>query len=136
MTIALDTNVLARYITNDHDEQTRAALKLIKKFVGQKNSIFINNIVLCELVWVLDRGYKYKKSEISLVISYILETKEFFFEDHHLLLLAMDYYQNNNCDFTDVLIGIINNHKYKCEKTFSFDKKTNNLREFSILKCD
>lgn len=47
--IGLDTNVLVRYLTRDHEQQWRRAAAIIQ----QSRPCFITNIVLCELVWVL-----------------------------------------------------------------------------------
>ncbi len=60
--IGLDTNILVRYLTRDHEQQWRQAAAVIQ----QSQPCFITNIVLCELVWVL-RGptYSFRKSEHS-----------------------------------------------------------------------
>ena len=62
--IAVDTNVLIRYITSEDKEQSIIATKLLDSYIGKEKAIFINNIVLCELVWVLVKGYKYQKEQI------------------------------------------------------------------------
>lgn len=80
--IAVDTNILVRYITNDDEEQGILAANLLDKYTGQEKSILINNIVLCELIWVLDRGYKYKKAEIIKTLKLLLSSIEFEFENH------------------------------------------------------
>ena len=43
--IAVDTNVLVRYLTQDDAEQAKAVDTLLKQYFGQSQSIFINNIV-------------------------------------------------------------------------------------------
>jgi predicted nucleic-acid-binding protein len=58
---SLDTNVLVRYFTNDDEVQSKIASGLIAGYVGKEKSLFISNIVICELLWFLIRGYKYKK---------------------------------------------------------------------------
>ena len=55
--IGLDPNVLIRYLTRDDEAQWKQAVEII----GNAESCFISNIVLCELVWVL-RGKPYKYS--------------------------------------------------------------------------
>lgn len=57
--IAIDTNILVRYITQDDIEQAKTAESLLEQYNDKPQSIFINNIIICELVWVLERGYKY-----------------------------------------------------------------------------
>ena len=118
--IAIDTNVLVRYITNDDEEQSILAANLLEKYSGKEKSIFINNIVLCELVWVLLSGYKYKKVEIVRTLKLFLSSIELAFENYELAFLAVTEYENTAGDFSDILIGLINNHQgyqtYSCDK--------------------
>ncbi len=120
--IGLDTNVLVRYLTQDDKEQA-----------GKFQSLFINNVVLCELVWVLSRGYKYKKENITYVLRHIFSTKEFAFEKGSILWEALDEYEHNALDFSDALISRIN-HNNKCETSYTFDKSANLTKQFSLLK--
>ena len=57
--IALDTNVLVRYLTWDDEEQASEAANAIETADG----LFVPTIVLCELVWVLKRAYRYTGPE-------------------------------------------------------------------------
>jgi AbrB family looped-hinge helix DNA binding protein len=61
--IGLDTNVLVRYLVQDDARQAAVATRQI-----EANRCFINLIVLCELVWVLDAAYGYDRQEIAGVI--------------------------------------------------------------------
>ncbi len=63
--IAIDTNVIVRYIVKDDEEQSRIAASFLKRTANKNILILINNIVLCELVWVLNRGYDYSKLDIA-----------------------------------------------------------------------
>jgi predicted nucleic-acid-binding protein len=49
--IAIDTNILVRYITQDDLQQAEAAENLLAIYNNKPQSIFINNIVLCECIW-------------------------------------------------------------------------------------
>jgi predicted nucleic-acid-binding protein len=59
--IGLDTNVLIRYIVRDDLVQAEAATRLVESEWTADNPGLINPIVLCELVWVLTRGYGYDR---------------------------------------------------------------------------
>lgn len=76
------------YFTQDNLEQAQIVEQLIDSYATSFNSLFVNNIVMCELVWVLERGYKYSKEEVSKVIKQMLSTEEFAFENQELLWLA------------------------------------------------
>ena len=131
--IAIDTNILVRYITQDDLQQAEAAENLLAIYNNKPQSIFINNIVLCEFIWVLEKGYKYTQQQISSTIRIILSTEEFAFEYHNVLWLALEEYELKNTDFSDSLISKLNyNLGYK--QTFSFDKSAINNNLFTT--CD
>jgi predicted nucleic-acid-binding protein len=58
--IAVDTNVLVRYLTWDDEAQAIEAATAIEG----ADTIVVPTIVLCELVWVLKRAYRYGGPEI------------------------------------------------------------------------
>ena len=130
--IGLDTNILVRYLTQDDQEQAKKAVKLIESNLSQKQSMFINNIVFCELIWVLERGYKYSKQQIASAIRILLSAQEFAFEQLDSLWIALDKYEKDKIDFSDALIGELNK-SYKCTHTYSFDTKASKISNFELL---
>lgn len=130
--IAVDTNVLVRYITNDDKDQSILATRLLDSYIGKEKSIFINNIVLCELVWVLVRGYKYQKEQIIKTLKLLLSAIEFEFEHHELAFLAVIEYEKSASAFSDILIGLINHYRH-CSTTYSFDQNALKLKYFKKL---
>ena len=130
--IGIDTNILVRYLTQDDAKQANLVSLLLEKYEGQKQSIYINKIVLCELIWVLERGYKYSKSQITLAIRSLLSTQEFIFEHLEASWLALEVYEKNNADFSDALIGEINRLK-GCSTTYTLDMAALKLSSFQAL---
>jgi len=133
--IGIDTNILVRYLTQDDTEQAKAVEQLFNKYATAPQSVFINNIVLCELIWVLERGYKYSKEDITKVIKHILSTKEFNFENQELLWLSLNQYSQKKLDFSDALIGEINK-SFGCTNTFTFDKAATTADNFIFANDD
>jgi len=64
MKITADTNVLVRAVTEDHEQQSRAAQTALKK----AELVAMPMPALCELVWVLSQGYKIPPAEIAEAI--------------------------------------------------------------------
>jgi predicted nucleic-acid-binding protein len=64
MRITADTNLLVRAVTEDHEQQSRAAQTALKK----AELVAITIPALCELVWVLSQGYKVPSSSIAEAI--------------------------------------------------------------------
>jgi predicted nucleic-acid-binding protein len=64
MKITADTNVLVRAVTEDHEQQSKAAQTTLKR----AELVAFSMAALCELVWVLSQGYKIPSNEIAEVI--------------------------------------------------------------------
>src|ERR1700737_708810 len=62
--IAVDTNVLVRYLTWDDEGQAIEAARAIEG----ADAIVVPTIVLCELVWVLKQAYRYAGPEIIQIL--------------------------------------------------------------------
>ena len=68
MKITADTNLLVRVITADHPNQTKVA----EAAITQASIVAISTATLCELVWVLRRGYNISDVDIANQICIIL----------------------------------------------------------------
>jgi predicted nucleic-acid-binding protein len=64
MRVALDTNILVRYLVWDEATQSSRAADLIES----AETLVLSTIVLCETVWVLRRAYKFQPSDIVGVL--------------------------------------------------------------------
>jgi len=128
----LDTNVLVRYLVKDDERQAERASTYIRRINSSGELLFINNIVLCELVWVLESAYEYKKKDIADVLEKILLTKQFEIESKDMVRQAIHDYRNEKGDIADYLVGRIN-HARGCDKTATFDQSLKNNVLFSVL---
>lgn len=130
--IGLDTNILARYFVQDDPKQARIASELVEKSGKNEEIFYLNVIVLCELVWVLESLYKIKKKDIVNLLDAIFFTAQFEIEARDEVRKALDDFKNESIDFADCLIGILNK-KNGCVKTLTFDKGTKGSVHFEIL---
>jgi predicted nucleic-acid-binding protein len=65
--IAVDTNVLLRFLVADDPVQTPRAMRLIDEASARGEPVFVSQIVLCEIEWVLDTTYGASRAEISRI---------------------------------------------------------------------
>jgi predicted nucleic-acid-binding protein len=70
MKIAADTNVLVRFIMNDDVKQARMA----RAELEGAELVAIASPALCELVWVLSRGYQIPASRIASAIRLLINS--------------------------------------------------------------
>jgi predicted nucleic-acid-binding protein len=133
--IEIDTNILVRYITQDDEIQSGIATEFIENYCSNGNKVFINHLVICELVWVLKKCYKLSKPKIINVIQHILQISQFSIETPQIIWQALTDYKKGSADFADYVVGrtnIFNN----CEETITFDKKASKSKGFSLLSAN
>ena len=71
MRIAVDTNVLVRFLTWDDAPQAALAAQAIEA----AETIVVPTVVLCETVWVLRRAYQLPSREIAAVLRDLIDSK-------------------------------------------------------------
>ena len=129
----LDTNVLVRFLVGDDPRQSPAAERFLKTRCSPENPCWIGVIVLCEVVWVLQRGYHYPRTQIAAVIRQLLETAEFEIEGALCVRQALSDFAAGRADFADALIGR-RNAASGAELTGTFDKKAADLPGFQLIQ--
>jgi predicted nucleic-acid-binding protein len=70
--LTLDTNVLVRLATQDNPPQAAAALKVLQT----ASLIAVPSTALCEMVWVLIRGYRYTPEQVAHAIRILLQVSQ------------------------------------------------------------
>ncbi len=131
--IGLDTNVLVRYLVRDDKRQARKASAFIRHAAREGMRCFINHIVLCELVWVLESAYDFSKREITGVLEKIMMTEQFVIANKDIVRQAIKDYEMGKGDLADHLIGRIN-LTFECESTLTFDRALKSSAAFRILE--
>jgi predicted nucleic-acid-binding protein len=128
---ALDTNVLLRLlIEDDADQAERAAQYLLREQVHAP--LFVNRIVLCELVWILTRSFRFGRTQTAQIIARILASDELQVEGRHIVRFGLYLFRISRADFADCLIGAANG-MLGCERTATFDQRAGELDEFELI---
>jgi predicted nucleic-acid-binding protein len=130
--IGIDTNVLVRYLTLDDAAQSRRVDAFIAQAVDAGTRLHLNDIVLCELVWVLRGAYRFSKPTVASALDKIISTALFSFDDRDLLRGALDEYREGTGDFADYVIGR-RNTSAGCERTVTFDRSLAGSPSFALL---
>ena len=111
--IAVDTNVLLRYLLED--DQTHAVKA--GKLINGKETVLITDVVLVETIWTL-KGKKYQlsKNDLVAVIKALFKEPNIRFENGQVVWMALNDYRKAKsvggkvADFSDALI--VNKAKY------------------------
>lgn len=136
--IAIDTNVLVRYLVQDDPVQGALATRLMEDAAKRKELIFLSVVVLCEAVWVLKSVYRLGKPDLLPSLEHILtsgsEGPDRLFEverfDH--ARAALDDYATGPADFADYLIGRLA-HAAGATTTYTFDRRASAAPTFKRL---
>ena len=133
--IGIDTNVLVRYITQDDELQSGIATEFIENYCSNGNKIFVNHIVICELVWVLQKCYKLSKPKTINVVEHILQISQFNIENVQIIWQALADYKKGPADFADYVVGRTNTFN-NCDETVTFDQKVSKSKGFALLSTN
>ena len=101
--IALDTNVLVRYLARDHDAQFKLAVELIDGCTSDEPG-YVCREVIVELVWVLERSYEYPREEIAEALLSIVTASQLSVESSQDIASIVNLYRKEGYDFADLLI--------------------------------
>ena len=129
--IALDTNVLVRFLVQDDPEQARMAGEMIERLTGTDPG-FVGREVLVELVWVLERAYGYSRSEIAGALDGLLSATELVIEAADDVGPALELYRNDGYGFADLMIAAAA-RRVGAAELVTFDRKAARLPGVRLL---
>ncbi len=129
--IGVDTNVLVRYLTRDEARQAKLASDFLELECSPEIPGFLNDIVLCELVWVLEDVYGYERTQLAPVLEQLVRTVQLRVADTGRTWRAIEAYRKGH-DFADALIAELNSQA-GCTETVTFDKRAGRLPSVRLL---
>lgn len=97
----IDANVILRFLTRDDKKKSDACENLFEKAVYGTEELFISDMTVAEVIWVLEKVYKCGRDEIRLGIEKIVNTPNLAFSDKDLLYDAINLYSQSGIDFID-----------------------------------
>ena len=129
--IALDTNILVRYITQDVPEQARIAERLLNQLTPSRPG-FVSREVALEIVWVLERSYKFSRTQIVEVLTTMIGAENLVVEFDEDIARATIIYEQSGTDFSDLAI-LMASKRVGCEILFTFDRKFARMEGVMLL---
>ena len=131
--IALDTNILARFVMGDDPAQMKAAQQLIDQ-LSEDAPGFLGREVLIELVWLLGSVYRLPRKVIGDVIEGFLHASTLVVEADEDVVMALDLYRTSQADFADLMIRAAA-ARAGCRALYSFDRKLARLDGVTLLEA-
>lgn len=118
---ALDTNILARYLSQDDRVQATLATRVIESELTEAEPGFIALVTLCELTWVLESAYGRSQAQVADVLERILATRQLRVERPTVARGALDFYRSTAAGFADAVMALVGREE-GCTAFVTFDK--------------
>lgn len=112
--IAIDTNIVVRFLTQDDEQQYQKSLKLF-----QEHDVFIANTVILETEWVLRFAYSFKPSEICAAFRNLFGLPNVHLTNASLVAQVLQWHEQG-LDFAD---GFHLAQSQQCSILYTFDRK-------------
>lgn len=120
MTIALDTNILARFYVDDPGDPEAARQRPIaRRLISESSSLFVPLTVVLELEWVLRAFYGFSNRDFVRVIGHLLGLPNVSVEHWPRIADALSWHAEG-LDFADALHLQASAH---CDEFASFDDR-------------
>ncbi len=130
--IYADINIFLRYLTGEPAFQAEKVSLFFKKMETGLYKLYVCDIVVLELVYVLEKIFELSKKEISEKVKAIMLKKNIVMENKQIIFNSLDSYRDLNIDFAD---SYIYSHlkKRKRSKIFSFDEHFRRFEDIEII---
>lgn len=131
--IALDTNLLVRYLLNDDAAQAGAARALMAELSLDAPG-FVCREVLVELVWVLERAYGFSRDRIASVLEGLYTIPVLQIEAADDVVRAAYEYRRGGAEFADRMIAAAA-RRAGAATLYTFDRQAARLENATLLSA-
>jgi len=119
--VAIDANVIVRYLTGDDPVQSPAATELFRAASAGRVNLIIPTAILQETVYVLETYYGGTPDTIAPKLLSLLSLNGVTCPDARWVLDGIQWYRAKNADFGDALLCAYARHHH-CEVS-TFDQE-------------
>ena len=125
-TVVIDTNIILRYLLGEKESEN------IEKIFNSKNRLFIPDIVVAEVVWTLQRYYKWEKNKIVELFVSIFSNGNVEFNQAQIFS-TFETYLKYNVKYADAYIYQLMSQK-KLKYIYSYDREFDRLEEIQRIE--
>jgi predicted nucleic-acid-binding protein len=123
----LDANVLLRFVLGDDASQSPKAHAFMRRLESALELAELEDVVIAETIWVLEKRAKVPRFEIVRTLSDLLAFPGIRYRGKRVGLEALTFFGSTNCDIADCLLAA--RAKSRRAKVVSFDQ------DFKKLGC-
>lgn len=127
--IAIDTNVLVRFLVQDDPVQGALARRLLEDEATPETPGYVTVVAVLELDWVLRRSYGFSARAVTEVIGQLVTAPNLVFEQAEAIEHALVSAHGDLADHILHWIGAAQG----CSRTVTFDRKFARLEGVELL---
>ena len=127
----VDTNLIVRYLVQDHEKHAKAAGKLFEACDRGDVVIVVLPAVLAECVFVLESFYEHPRGDIASALSTLISSPGIEVNEAGIHLDALDRYRRTKVHFVDCLIAATASAENTPVATFDQD-----FRKFADVRVE
>ncbi len=103
--IAADANLFVRWLTNDDRPQAEAAARLFHTAEKTGVLVWVADIVVAEVVWVLQRVFRLRPAQVAEMVEPIIAAPMLAIEHRDRMMRALELFSVHNVDFIDCYLA-------------------------------
>lgn len=101
----IDTSVILRLLVKDDETKRSACERLLREAKHHGIILYLLPVAVLEIVWVLEKVYKFEKKAIRDIVEALLNTPEIRVEMEDVFRKALVTYEEKNIKFADAVMG-------------------------------
>ena len=101
----VDTNLIVRYLVQDHEKHAKAAGRLFDACDRGEVTVVLLPAVLAECVFVLESFYRHPRAEIASALRRFISSPGIEMDEVAVQLDALDRFERTKVHFVDCLIA-------------------------------
>ena len=94
---------------------------------------YVSLVVIAEIAWVLESGYRLDRPELFQALDGLLSTRALMVERAEIVRYALRIFAHSTADFADCLIARLA-HAAGCEKILTFDRNAAKHSGMTLLR--
>lgn len=126
-----DTNIFLRYLTGEPPELADKVSNFFSKVESGKYKLYVCDMVVSELVYVLEKIFELPKKEICEKVKVLMLKRNIIMENKLVIFRALDSYRELNVNFVDSYI-YSHSYKNKVNRVFTFDEHFRRFEDLEI----
>ena len=126
----LDTNVLVRHLTGDHPTHSPRATAYLHRVEQGEQRVRLNDIVIFETVYLLERTYRQPKAAIAAALLPLLDLPAIVLPGKRKFRSVFDLYVTLNLPFADAYAAVIM-RQIGLSEIISFDRDFDRVPDIS-----